>query len=142
MYRIMCKGKIHRATVTEADLDYMGSITIDAVLMKSANILPYEMVQITNYRNAVRWKTYAIPGASGSGTIALNGPPAHLFQPGDQVVILSLVQLKEEELRGFIPTVVFVDAHNQIMRTEPHPIYAQNGEIDWDGLQIKQADEI
>lgn len=84
MRRMMCKGKIHRAVVTEANLHYTGSITIDQRLMKAANIHPYEMVQITNLRNAVRWKTYAIPAPEGSGKICLNGPPAHLFHPGDR----------------------------------------------------------
>lgn len=142
MYRLMCKGKIHRATVTEADLNYKGSITIDSILMKEANIKPYEVVQITNYRNATRWKTYAIPGAAGTGKICLNGPPAHLFQPGDHVVILSLTQVAEDELRNFVAKVVFVDAHNRITHTETHPLYTQNGEIDWDGLQIRQTDEV
>ena len=90
MQRWMCKGKIHRATVTEADLDYVGSITIDSLLMKKANMKPYEMVQITSLRNATLWKTYVLPGPEKSGTICLNGPPAHLFQRGDLVIILKL----------------------------------------------------
>jgi aspartate 1-decarboxylase len=110
----MCKGKIHRATVTEADLDYVGSITIDRNLMEAANILPYEMVQVTSLRNAARWKTYAIPGAAGAGQICLNGPPAHLFQRGDLVIILSLGSYTSEELANFQPRVVFVDQKNNI----------------------------
>ena len=90
MLRLMCKGKIHRATVTEADLNYVGSITIDAKLMKASNISPYEMIQVTSLRNATRWKTYALPAPEGSGKICLNGPPALLFEPGDIVIILSL----------------------------------------------------
>lgn len=99
MQRKMCKGKIHRATVTEADLDYVGSITIDYKLMKEANIKPYEMVQITSVRNATLWKTYAIPAPEGSGKICLNGPPAHLFSPGDLVIILSMGLYDEEEIK-------------------------------------------
>jgi aspartate 1-decarboxylase len=120
MQRLMCKGKIHRATVTEADLDYVGSITIDAGLMKAANLQPYEMVQVTSLRNATRWKTYALPAQEGSGKICLNGPPAHLFQPGDLVIILSLGLYSEEEGRSLKPRVVFVDEQNRITRTEIH----------------------
>lgn len=114
MLRLMCKGKIHRATVTEADLNYVGSITIDAGLMREANISPYEMVQITSLRNATRWKTYALPAPEGSGKICLNGPPAHLFQPGDLVIILSLGLMNEEEIANLEPRVVFVDGNNRI----------------------------
>lgn len=135
MQRLMCKGKIHRATVTEADLDYVGSITIDTLLLKAANILPYEMVQITSLRNATRWKTYALPGGEGTGKICLNGPPAHLFQPGDLVIILSLGLFSEEETKLLVPKVVFVDQDNQITRVENHPLTLQNGDVNWGGLQ-------
>ncbi|WP_274362789.1 aspartate 1-decarboxylase [Paenibacillus thermotolerans] len=135
MKRLMCKGKIHRAAVTEASLDYVGSITIDTLLMKAANIHPYEMVQVTSLRNATRWKTYAIPAPEGSGKICLNGPPAHLFQPGDLVIILSLGLFDEEELKGLIPRVVFVDANNQITRCADHPLYNEAGEVNWIELQ-------
>ncbi|MGZ9584935.1 aspartate 1-decarboxylase [Paenibacillus marinisediminis] len=118
MLRLMCKGKIHRATVTEADLNYVGSITIDARLMKEANILPYEMIQVTSLRNATRWKTYALPAAENSGKICLNGPPAHLFQPGDIVIILSLGLMDESEIAGLEPKVVFVDEKNRITSVE------------------------
>lgn len=77
MLRLMCKGKIHRATVTEADLNYVGSITIDSKLMRESNITPYKMIQVTSLRNATRWKTYALPAPEGSSKICLNGPPAH-----------------------------------------------------------------
>lgn len=120
MQRLMCKGKIHRATVTEADLDYVGSITIDALLMKEANITPYEMVQITSLRNATRWKTYALPAREGSGKICLNGPPAHLFQPGDLIIILSMGMFSEEEISILKPRVVFVDSKNQVTKVEQH----------------------
>lgn len=120
MQRLMCKGKIHRATVTEADLDYIGSVTIDETLMRETNIHPYEMVQITNLKNAARWKTYAIPGEQGSGTICLNGPPAHLFSKGDLVIILSMGQFEESEISELRPRVAFVDENNQITNVEEH----------------------
>lgn len=116
----MCKGKIHRATVTEANLDYVGSITIDSELMRQANLYPYEIVQVTNLRNATRWKTYALPAAAGSGKICLNGPPAHLFQPGDQVIILSMGMFDESELDELSPTVVFVDETNSVTKVDRH----------------------
>ncbi|MCI3920965.1 aspartate 1-decarboxylase [Paenibacillus sp. TRM 82003] len=134
MKRMMCKGKIHRATVTEASLDYVGSITIDALLMKEANIHPYEMVQVTSLRNATRWKTYAIPAKKGTGKICLNGPPAHLFQPGDVVIILSMGLFDEEEVKRLVPRVVFVDGDNRITRCEDHRLFADEGEVNWDGL--------
>ncbi|WP_026692149.1 aspartate 1-decarboxylase [Peribacillus kribbensis] len=116
MKRYMCKGKIHRATVTEAELDYPGSITIDKELMKKADILPYEIVQVTCLRNAARWKTYAIPGEGHSGVICLNGPPARLFQKGDLVIILSTGLYDEEELASLKTRIVYVDQNNQIVR--------------------------
>ena len=122
MQRLMCKGKIHRAVVTEADLDYVGSISIDALLMKAADIRPYEIVQVTSLRNATRWKTYALPAAEGSGKICLNGPPAHLFRPGDLVIILSMGMYDEDEIDGLRPTVVFVDERNRITRTASYPL--------------------
>lgn len=135
MLRMMCKGKIHRATVTEASLDYVGSITIDAALMKAARIAPYEMVQVTNLRNAVRWKTYALPGEEHAGEICLNGPPAHLFQPGDLVIILSLGLFDEEEVKGLVPRVVFVNENNQIVKYADHPLFHEKGEVNWEALR-------
>jgi aspartate 1-decarboxylase len=120
--RLMCKGKIHRATVTEANLDYVGSITIDALLMEHANIQSYEMVQITSLRNATRWKTYAIPAPKGSGKICLNGPPAHLFSPGDQVIILSMGLFAEDEIPDLKPVVVFVNQKNQVTDIKVHDL--------------------
>ena len=101
MLRTMCKGKIHRARVTEARMDYTGSITIDRELMQASDIAPYELVHINNMSNAAHWETYAIPGKPGE--ICLNGPPARLFQPGDQVIILSLAQLDDFGISGFCP---------------------------------------
>jgi len=128
MQRLMCKGKIHRATVTEADLDYVGSITIDAALMQHANIHPYEMVQVTSLRNATRWKTYALPAPAGCGKIGLNGPPAHLFQPGDLVIILSLGLMNEQEVAALRPKVVFVDEANRIVSVETHDFVVERQE--------------
>ncbi|GED31851.1 MULTISPECIES: aspartate 1-decarboxylase [Brevibacillus] len=127
MQRHMCKGKIHRATVTQAELDYVGSITIDALLLKAADIKPYEIVQVTSLRNATRWKTYALPAPEGTGKICLNGPPAHLFQPGDLVIILSMGMYEEEEVDQLIPRVVFVDEKNRITKIEEHHLIT-NGE--------------
>lgn len=118
MLRHMCKGKIHRATVTEARLDYVGSITLDAALMRAANIEPQEIVQITSLRNATRWITYAIPAPEGSGKVCLNGPPALLFEPGDLVIVLSTGLFAEEEIARLRPQVVYVDSANRIEKVE------------------------
>ncbi|CAM3552575.1 MULTISPECIES: aspartate 1-decarboxylase [Brevibacillus] len=128
MQRQMCKGKIHRATVTQAELDYVGSITIDALLMKAADILPYEIVQVTSLRNATRWKTYALPADEGTGRICLNGPPAHLFAPGDLVIILSMGMYEDEDAKKLVPRVVFVDGQNRITKVEEHHLIT-NGEM-------------
>lgn len=127
MQRLMCKGKIHRATVTEAELDYVGSVTIDQQLMKESNIKPYEMVQITNIKNAARWKTYAIPATEGSNRICLNGPPAHLFSPGDLVIILSMGHMTDAEIENLKPRVVFVDENNVITSVEEHDLHWLEG---------------
>ncbi len=113
MRRILCKSKIHRATVTGADLDYEGSITIDARLMELADIREFEQVQVVNINNGARFETYAITGEPGSGTIVLNGAAARLVQPGDKVIIISYAYFEEAELAGFEPRLVFVDAENR-----------------------------
>lgn len=122
MLRRVCKGKIHRAWVTEADLAYTGSITIDQKLMVAADILPYEMVQITNVSNGVLWHTYAMTGEPGSGVICLNGPPARHFQVGDGVIILSLGWADDKDWESLTPNVIFVDESNQITSVVPHPL--------------------
>ncbi len=122
MLRRVCKGKIHRARVTEADLSYMGSITIDQELMNAADIRPFEMVQITNVSNGMMWHTYAMTGTAGSGVICLNGPPARHFQVGDDVIILSLGWADDREWKALTPNVVFVDASNRITSVVPHPL--------------------
>src|SRR5262245_20678252 len=115
------KSKIHRATVTEADLNYEGSITIDGDLMDAADILPHEQVQILNVNNGERFDTYAIRGARGSGKICLNGPAARLAHVGDTVIILTYATMEREELLRHVPTVVFVDEKNRIRRPEAPP---------------------
>jgi aspartate 1-decarboxylase len=122
MYRCMCKGKIHRMTVTGANLDYVGSVTIDAGVMEQARILPFEIVQITNLRNAALWQTYAIPAASGSGTLCLNGPPAHLFQPGDPVIILSMGYFEDFEIARLTPRVVMMGEGNRVVKIVEHEV--------------------
>ncbi|MHB1681427.1 MAG: aspartate 1-decarboxylase [Bacilli bacterium] len=128
MLRTICKGKIHRAVVTEAQLDYVGSITIDRSLMDAADIRPYEMVQVTNVSNAALWRTYAIPANAGSGTICLNGPPARLFQPSDLVIILSLGEVSDEEYNQIVSRVVHVDENNRITKIESHSLKDLNAE--------------
>ncbi|QJW47178.1 aspartate 1-decarboxylase [bacterium BFN5] len=116
MFITLCKGKIHRATVTEACLDYRGSITIDEALLKEAGIKPYELLHINNMSSAVHWETYAIPGTKGQ--ICLNGCPARLFQVGDEVIIMSFAQLSTDEAKNFTHKVVHVDKQNTITCTE------------------------
>lgn len=111
-------GKIHRAVVTEANLNYVGSITIDPVLLEAANILPNELVQIVNNNNGERLETYVIEGERGSGEVCLNGAAARKVQVGDVVIIISYVQLDERELDGFEPNVVIVDQDNNIVDPE------------------------
>lgn len=111
----MFKSKIHRATVTEANLNYVGSITIDKTLMEAANILPGEKVQIVNNCNGARLETYVIEGAPDSGVICLNGAAARLVQPGDNVIIIAYCWVSEEEARALKPSIVFVDGHNRIV---------------------------
>ena len=112
------KSKIHRATVTEADLNYEGSVTIDADLMDAADILPHEQVQILNVNNGERFDTYAIRGPRGSGVICLNGPAARLAHVGDTVIILTYAVVEREELLRHVPTLVYVDERNRIRRPE------------------------
>ena len=110
----LLKSKIHCATVTEANLQYMGSITIDAELMKAANILPNERVQVVNNNNGERLETYVIEGKAGSGVICLNGAAARLVQPSDIVIIMAYAFMEEKEAKEYKPTVVMVDKDNKI----------------------------
>jgi len=115
LYTIM-HGKIHRATVTEANLEYMGSVTIDSELMEMAGILPGERVQIVDNNNGARLETYTIAGEPGSGVICLNGAAARLVQPGDKVIIMAYAQMTEEEARRCEPKVVMVDEANKPLK--------------------------
>jgi aspartate 1-decarboxylase len=114
MIRTMCKSKIHRATVTGADLNYVGSITIDPLLMQAADLLEFEQVHVVNINNGARLETYVIAGTPGAGEICLNGAAARLAQPGDKVIVLSYAQYSEAELVSYRPTFIFVDEENRI----------------------------
>lgn len=123
MFRQMMKAKIHRATVTEANLNYVGSITIDQDLMELVDILPDEKVQIVNNNNGARFETYTIPGPRGSGVICLNGAAARLVQPGDQVIIINYGFMTDEEARRHKPRVAILDERNHVVKLlaeEPH----------------------
>lgn len=113
MQRVMCKSKIHRATVTDANLQYEGSITIDAQLLACANIREFERVQVVNINNGARFETYTIRGEPGSGDVVLNGAAARLAQPGDKVIIISYATYEDAELENYQPAIVFVDERNR-----------------------------
>jgi aspartate 1-decarboxylase len=115
MYRTMLNGKIHRARVTGADLHYIGSISIDQDLLDAAGILPHERVQVVDIDNGARLETYALAAPAGSGDIQLNGAAARLVTPGDRVIIMSYVQLDDEEVREHQPKVVLVSADNAVL---------------------------
>ncbi|MEK5138888.1 aspartate 1-decarboxylase [Priestia sp. FSL W8-0001] len=122
MFRTMMNAKIHRAHVTEANLNYVGSITIDEDLIEAVGIQPNEKVQIVNNNNGARLETYVIPGKRGSGVVCLNGAAARLVQPGDVVIIISYVLVAEEKVADHHPTVAIMDEHNkikQLLKQEP-----------------------
>ncbi|HIW91994.1 MAG TPA: aspartate 1-decarboxylase [Candidatus Corynebacterium avicola] len=121
MIRTMMKSKIHRATVTQADLHYVGSCTIDADLMEAADILEGEQIDIVDIDNGSRLTTYAITGERGSGMISINGAAAHLVHPGDLVILISYGQYSSEELKDYNPRVVFVDAANRQVTLSSDP---------------------
>ena len=123
MLLTLFKSKLHRATVTEANLNYVGSITIDKTLLDAANILPGEKVQIVNNNNGARLETYTIEGPKNSGVICLNGAAARLVQPGDTVIIIAYAQMDSEEAKTFKPAVVFVDDDNKIVETAEKEIH-------------------
>jgi len=116
----MCKAKLHRVTVTEAQLDYEGSVTIDEALLEAAGILPFEIVQITSLANGTLWRTYAIAGARGSGIFCLNGPPARHFHPGDLAIVVSHGYCDDRDLPDWVQRTAFVDEHNRLLRVEEH----------------------
>src|SRR5436309_3124295 len=119
--RIMMKSKIHRATVTQADLHYVGSVTLDAALMEAADLLEGEQVAIVDITNGARIKTYVIPGARGSGITGINGAAAHLVHAGDLVIIMSYAVMDYSEARSVKPLVVHVDAHNRVVKIGNDP---------------------
>ncbi len=116
MRRKLLKSKIHRAAVTQADLHYEGSITVDQALLEAADILHHEQVDVLDITNGSRLTTYAIPGRRGSGEICINGAAAHLIDPGDMVIIVSYAEYEEAELKDYEPRVILVDEHNQPLR--------------------------
>jgi aspartate 1-decarboxylase len=121
MRRTMCKSKIHRATLTGADLHYVGSLTVDRDLMDAAEMLPYEQVHVVNVNNGNRLVTYVIEGPRGSGTVQLNGAAARLGAPGDIVIVITYAEYEDSELRkGFEPRVVFVDDENHQVEAGAH----------------------
>ena len=122
MLRTMMKSKIHRATVTQADLHYVGSVTVDEDLMDAADLLAGEQVAIVDVTNGSRLETYVIPGTRGSGVIGINGAAAHLVHPGDLVILISYGGMDETEAKSYIPKVVHVDAANRIVVRQAGPV--------------------
>jgi aspartate 1-decarboxylase len=127
MIRTMMKSKIHRATVTQADLHYVGSVTVDEDLLDAADLLPGELVHIVDIDNGNRLETYTIAGERGSGVIGINGAAARLVHPGDLVILIAYGQMGDAEAREFKPRVVFVDTDNRIMGTGDDPAEALPG---------------
>ncbi|MEE4025160.1 aspartate 1-decarboxylase [Gordonia sp. PKS22-38] len=129
MFRTMMKSKIHRARVTQADLHYVGSVTIDQDLLDASDLLEGEQVTIVDIDNGARLETYVIAGERGSGVIGINGAAAHLVHPGDLVIIIAYGIMNEQELRDYSPSVVFVDDHNRVLEagTDPARVPAGSG---------------
>ena len=125
--RTMLKSKIHRATVTQADLHYVGSVTVDEDLLDAADLLPGEKVAIVDVTNGARLETYVIPGERGSGVIGINGAAAHLIHPGDLVILISYAQMDDELARRYRPRVVHVDAANRVLELGSDPADAVEG---------------
>jgi len=121
LQRTMMTGKIHRATVTQADLHYVGSITVDADLMAAADLLPGQQVDVLDVTNGARLTTYVIAGEAGSGQLCINGAAAHLVQPGDVVIVIAYGLLSDAEARTYTPRVVLVDARNRIVELGEDP---------------------
>ena len=113
----VCKSKIHRVKVTQANLDYEGSITIDSEILKKADIVPYEKVQVVNNNNGARFETYVIPGKKGSGVICLNGAAARLGEVKDILIVISYCEMEKEKAIKHKPKVVFVDENNKIVKS-------------------------
>lgn len=135
MLRTMCKSKIHGAIITEANLHYVGSLTIDRVLMEAADILPYEWIYVVNVNTGGRFETYAIEGEAGSGIIGLNGAAARLGHPGDKLIIMCSASVSDEEMPHFKPRLVFVDSENKIV----HPSV---DDLRWDMADVNAESEM
>jgi aspartate 1-decarboxylase len=127
MFRTMLKSKIHRATVTQADIHYVGSITIDADLMDAADLLPGEQVVVADINNGARLETYVIAGPRGSGMIGINGAAARLVHEGDLVIVISYVVVADQQARTMHPRIVHVDEHNAITKVDSDPAEALEG---------------
>jgi aspartate 1-decarboxylase len=132
MMRILCKSKIHRATVTEANLNYKGSLTLDPLLMEAAGLVPFEQVHVLNLNNGERFETYLIEGERGSGTVCVNGAAARLVQVGDPIIVLAYALVPEDELSDFTARIVFVDEHNRVVRVEVAKVL-QEAQVNWSG---------
>jgi aspartate 1-decarboxylase len=132
MMRILCKSKIHRATVTEANLNYEGSLTLDPLLMEAAGLVPFEQVHVLNLNNGARFETYLIEGERGSGTVCVNGAAARLVQVGDPVIVLAYALVPEDELSDFTARIVFVNEHNRVVRVEVAKVL-QEAQVNWSG---------
>ncbi|HEX9019915.1 MAG TPA: aspartate 1-decarboxylase [Nitrospirota bacterium] len=116
MFRLMLRSKIHRATVTDANLEYEGSLTVDPVLLEAAGILPYEQVHVSNLNNGERFETYVIPGKRGAGEMVLNGPTARRGVKGDKIIVFCYEYFNEQELKTFKPKIIVVDERNRIAK--------------------------
>ena len=127
MQRTMLYAKLHRVTVTQADLNYVGSVTIDRTLIEAARLLPGERVDVVDVTNGNRLTTYVIEGEAGTGLVCINGAAAHLIQPGDTVIIIAYAQMDEVEARTFVPRVVFVDHANRIVDIGGDPGFVPDG---------------
>ena len=127
MLRTMMKSKIHRATVTQADLHYVGSVTVDEDLLDAADLLPGELVHIVDVTNGARLETYTIAGPRGSGVIGINGAAAHLVHPGDVVILIGYCQVTTDEARELQPHVVFVDEDNRVVTLGTDPLDVPDG---------------
>lgn len=124
MFRTMLKSKIHRATVTQADLQYVGSVTVDPVLMEAADLLAGEQVTIVDVTNGARLETYVIEGERGTGVLGINGAAAHLVHPGDLVILIAYGMMDSAEAAAFRPKVIFVDGANRILDAGAEPVHA------------------
>ncbi len=127
MQRFMLYAKLHRVTVSQSDLNYVGSVTIDRTLLEAAGLLPGERVDVVDVSNGARLTTYVIEGEAGSGQICINGAAAHLIQPGDIAIVIAYAQMDEVEARTFVPRVVFVDHDNRIVNIGDDPGVVPDG---------------